>query len=131
MLKEKYCQSIFSWPVETALRNLVLRLVWYFKFFFSPNIPTMFKIQCSVQVISGRSRLSSPIKKLTLKSKVKWKCEQLNVTLTLEWRMKSIEGTLWHKGGGNHLYSSKKKEPGILLRGGYVWLEYSKVYPKG
>ena len=29
------------------------------------------------------------------------------------------------------LYSGKEKKPGILLRGGYVWLEYSKVYLKG
>lgn len=34
MLEEKYRQSIFSRPVEIALRNLVLRLVLYFNFFF-------------------------------------------------------------------------------------------------
>ena len=37
MLKEKYCQSIFSPPVEIAPRNLVLRLVWYFNFFFTKH----------------------------------------------------------------------------------------------
>ena len=35
MLEEKYCQSIFSRPVEIALRNSVLRLVLYFNFFFT------------------------------------------------------------------------------------------------
>ena len=72
-------------------------------------------------MISGRSRLGSPIKKLTLKSKVKVEMRAIKCHINI-----GIKDEVHRRDSGDTeeevviLYSGKKKEPGILLRGGYV-----------
>ena len=57
MLKEKYCQSIFSPPVEIAPRNLVLRLVWYFNFFFTKHSYYVLDIVLSTSDLKKKKKI--------------------------------------------------------------------------
>ena len=120
MLKEKYCQSIFSPPVEIAPRNLVLRLVWYFNFFFTKHSYYVLDIVLSTSDFRKiKTRLSHQETYSEVQGKVEMRAIKCHVNI-------GIKDEVHRRDSGDIeeevviLYSGKKKEPGILVRGCYV-----------